>query len=326
MTALIGTDIRRAAELLKSGGLVAFATETVYGLGADATNPQAVARVFAAKGRPTFDPLIVHLANVDQLPAIVEEIPATAQKLIDTFWPGPLTLLFRKREIIPDLVTAGLDTVAVRIPAHPQALQLLAAAGLPIAAPSANRFGQISPTTAAHVADQLGDQVDYILDGGPCSVGLESTIVSCLPETPEILRLGGLSIEQIEAVVGPVTVRPASSDPGGKVNEEHAQLAPGMLKRHYAPSKLLVVADSLEEVELRATDALLLPQPATIESEVMKTEVLSETGDLTECAVNFFAALRRLDASKAKRIVAVRFPEQGLGRALNDRLHRASAR
>jgi L-threonylcarbamoyladenylate synthase len=325
MTAPIGTDVARAAELLKSGRLVAFATETVYGLGADATNPEAVAKVFAAKGRPKFDPLIVHLASVDQLPAIIEEIPPAAQNLIDAFWPGPLTLLFRKQEIIPDLVTAGLETVAVRIPVHPQALQLLEAANLPVAAPSANKFGQISPTTAAHVAEQLGDEVDYILDGGPCSVGLESTIVSCLGETPEILRMGGLSVEQIESVIGKVILRQPSSDPGGQAEQEHAQLAPGMLKRHYAPSKPLVVVDTLEEVELQSGDALLLPEPQSVSTSVTQTEILSETGDLKECAVHFFAALRRLDASDAERLVAVRFPEEGLGRALNDRLRRASA-
>lgn len=326
MTELIGTDIQHAAALLEDGGLVAFATETVYGLGAAATNPEAVAKVFAAKGRPTFDPLIVHVANVDQLPAIVAEIPASAQTLIDAFWPGPLTLLFQKREIIPDLVTAGLPTVAVRIPSHPQALELLAAFNLPIAAPSANRFGCISPTTASHVAEQLGNEVDYILDGGPCSVGLESTIVSCLGETPEVLRLGGLSLEQIESVVGNVTFRQSSSDPGGKANQESAQLAPGMLQRHYAPGKPMIVVDSLEEVELQPTDALLLPKPETFINEVSQMETLSATGDLTECAINFFAGLRRLDAGDGARIVAVRFPEGGLGRALNDRLRRASAK
>jgi len=271
-------------------------------------------------------PLIVHLASVEQLGEIVVEVPRAATTLMQAFWPGPLTLLFRKQSIIPDLVTAGLDTVAVRIPAHPLALELLEASGIPVAAPSANKFGSISPTTAQHVADQLGKEVDYILDGGACSVGLESTIVSCLSETPEVLRLGGLSLEQIETVVGAVILRQASSDPGSQANETSSQLAPGMLKRHYAPQKPLVVADSLAEIELQTGDVLLLPWDVSNAPTEFPQEVLSPQQDLTECAANFFAALRRLDAGPATRIVAVRFPQAGLGRALNDRLERASAR
>ncbi|MDC0261698.1 L-threonylcarbamoyladenylate synthase [Planctomycetaceae bacterium] len=326
MTASLGTDINHAAQLLRAGSLVAFATETVYGLGADATNVDAVAKVFAAKGRPTFDPLIVHLAGVDQLASVVATIPDAAQKLMDFFWPGPMTLLFPKKSLIPDLVTAGLETVAVRIPSHPLALELLKAADVPVAAPSANKFGSISPTTAQHVADQLGDEVDYILDGGSCSVGLESTIVSCLSDNIEVLRLGGLSVEQIEAVIGPVTLKQASSDPGKQAEESSAQLAPGMLKRHYAPNKLLVVVDSLSDIELQPADVLLLPWELVNVPKDLHQEILSERQDLTECAAHFFSALRRLDASDADRIVAVRFPEEGLGRALNDRLERASAR
>lgn len=326
MPALIGTDLSHAAETLRAGGLVAIPTETVYGLGADATNPDAVAKIFAAKERPKFDPLIVHLASVDQLAEIVAEIPPTAEKLMQAFWPGPLTLLFRKRTLVPDLVTAGLDTVAVRIPAHPLALKLLQAAKIPIAAPSANKFGSISPTTAQHVADQLGEEVDYILDGGPCPVGLESTIVSCLAESPEVLRLGGLSLEQIEAVVGPVHLRQASSDPGGQAEESQAQLAPGMLKRHYAPGTPLIVVDSLDEIDLQPGDALLLPWEIPNVPSEYPQEILSPQKEMTECATNFFAVLRKLDASDTRRIVAVRFPNEGLGRALNDRLERASVR
>jgi L-threonylcarbamoyladenylate synthase len=216
--------------------------------------------------------------------------------------------------------------VAVRIPAHPLALELLHSVGIPVAAPSANKFGSISPTTAQHVADQLGDAVDYILDGGSCSVGLESTIVSCLAEQPEVLRLGGLSVEQIEAVVGEVFVKQASSDPGKQADESNAQLAPGMLKRHYAPSTPLVVVDSLAEINLNEDDALLLPWEVSNIPENLERVVLSERHDLNECATKFFAILRQLDASNSNRIVAVRFPEEGLGRALNDRLERASAR
>lgn len=301
-------------------------TETVYGLGADATDTSAVAKIFAAKQRPEFDPLIVHLANVEQLSEIVVDVPVAAEKLMQAFWPGPLTLLFRKRDIIPDLVTAGLETVAVRIPAHPLALELLQATDVPVAAPSANKFGLISPTTSQHVADQLRDEVDYILDGGPCTVGLESTIVSCLAKTPEVLRLGGLSLEQIEKVVGTVTVRQASSDPGHQAKESAAQLAPGMLKRHYAPRKPLMVVDSLDEIELHPGDALLLPWELSNAPDNLPTAILSTSKDLTECAAHFFSALRNLDSSEAQRIVAIRFPNEGLGRALNDRLERASAR
>jgi len=326
MTATIGTDISRAAEILRAGGLVAIPTETVYGLGANATNPGAVAKVFAAKERPAFDPLIVHLASVDQLNEIVVEVPPAAEKLMQAFWPGPLTLLFRKQAIIPDLVTAGLETVAVRIPAHPMTLELLQTLGIPVAAPSANKFGSISPTTAWHVADQLGGEVDYILDGGPCTVGLESTIVSCLSEQAELLRLGGLSLEQIEAVVGDVTLKQASSDPGGQAEGSESQLAPGMLKRHYAPDKPLVVVDTLAEIELQEGDTLLLPWRLSNAPPEFPQEILSKQKDLTECAASFFGALRRLDAGQANRIVAVRFPDEGLGRALNDRLERASAR
>jgi len=326
MTAPTGTDLQHAAQVLRAGGLVAIPTETVYGLGADASNAEAVAKVFAAKGRPTFDPLIVHLASVEQLGDVVAEVPPAAEKLMQAYWPGPLTLLFCKQAVIPDLVTAGLETVAVRIPSHPLALELLKSAGIPIAAPSANKFGSISPTTAQHVADQLGDNVDYILDGGPCSVGLESTIVSCLTEQPEVLRLGGLSVEQIEAVVGDVQLKQASSDPGKQREKSEAQLAPGMLKRHYAPSTPLVVVDSLTEIELNEDDALLLPWEVSNIPEKLERVILSEQQDLNECATKFFAVLRQLDASDSNRIVAVRFPNEGLGRALNDRLERASAR
>ncbi len=326
MTAPIGTDLALAVRLLRAGKLVAFATETVYGLGADALNPLAVARVFEAKRRPKFDPLIVHLSDADELDRYAARIPPDAVRLAQAFWPGPLTLVLPKRDIVPDLVTAGLDSVALRVPAHPQARALIAAADTPLAAPSANRFGSISPTTAAHVAEQLGDRIDYILDGGPCDVGIESTIVGVLHDRPEILRLGGLSVEQIRDVVGEVSIRPASSDPGGRSENATPQLAPGMLERHYAPRTPLVVIERLTADLLEPGDALLLPTPPPIETGSHCVEVLSPTGDLRECAANFFAALRRLDALHPARILAVRFADESLGRALNDRLRRASAR
>lgn len=331
MNAPVGDDVRSAAQRLCGGELVAFATETVYGLGVNALDETAVAKVFAAKNRPTFDPLIVHLHDVSQLQDVVAELPAAARKLIDAFWPGPLTLVLPKRDVVPDLVTAGLQTVAVRMPDHPQALELLRLAGVPVAAPSANPFGCISPTTAAHVAEQLGDAVDYILDGGPCRVGLESTVLqirgdgdASFPDArgraeAVVLRPGGLTLEAIEAVVGPVAF-PAST------GDASAKPAPGMLSRHYAPQTPLDVAASLPVPQPGERVGLLTLSPPADATGFEYVEALSPTGDLVEAAAGFFAALRRLDAMRLDRIVATVFPEQGLGRALNDRLQRAARR
>ncbi len=200
--------IHHAAEIIKRGGIVAFPTETVYGLGADAFNPLAVARIFEVKRRPSFDPLIVHVANPADVKKLVKEIPSNAKKLIERFWPGPLTVVLLKEEDIPDIVTAGLPTLAIRMPSHPMALSLIKESNSPIAAPSANPFGYLSPTTAEHVREQLGDQVDLILDGGPCPVGVESTIVSFLEERPRLLRPGGVSLEEIESIIGKVEIEP----------------------------------------------------------------------------------------------------------------------
>jgi L-threonylcarbamoyladenylate synthase len=200
--------IQHAAEIIKRGGIVAFPTETVYGLGADAFNPLAVARIFEVKRRPYFDPLIIHVANPADMKNLVKEIPSNAKKLTERFWPGPLTVVLFKNEDIPEIVTAGLSTVAIRMPSHPMALSLIKESQCPIAAPSANPFGYLSPTTAEHVREQLGDQVDLILDGGPCPVGVESTIVSFLEERPRLLRPGGVSLEEIESIIGKVEVSP----------------------------------------------------------------------------------------------------------------------
>ena len=201
--------IRQAAEIIKKGGLVAFPTETVYGLGADAFNPLAVARIFEVKRRPYFDPLIVHVSNHADLEKLVIKIPSKAKKLIEQFWPGPLTVVLLKKEQVPDIVNAGLLTVAIRMPKHPMALSLIEQADCPIAAPSANPFGYLSPTTAEHVRDQLGDQIDFILDGGPCEVGVESTIISFSEKRPRLLRPGGVDIEEIESVIGSVEIKPS---------------------------------------------------------------------------------------------------------------------
>jgi len=318
----IGTDVERAATLLREGGLVAFATETVYGLGADALNPRAVARVFEVKNRPHFDPIIVHVAGPGELVLLVSRMPEHAAVLAERFWPGPLTLVLPKTEIVPDLVTAGLSTVAVRVPDHPGALALLRAAKLPIAAPSANPFGCVSPTRAEHVAEQLGDRIDYLLDGGPCRVGVESTVLDLSGATPVLLRPGGLPVEEIEAAIGPVALK------GGAAHDaaDRPLPAPGMLPRHYAPRTPLVLwpADSsLPTPAGEHTGLLAFGAPADA-SSYAAVEVLSETGSLTEAAANFFAALRRLDARGLEQIVAETFPEAGLGRALNDRLRRAA--
>jgi L-threonylcarbamoyladenylate synthase len=309
--------LERAASAIRAGGVVAFPTETVYGLGADATNARAVARVFEIKARPAFDPLIVHVSGLEMLADLVAGLPAAARNLASAFWPGPLTLVLPKTDRIPDIVTAGLPSVAVRVPDHRVALDLISRSARPIAAPSANPFGYVSPTTAAHVERQLGKQIEIILDGGPCRVGVESTIVSFAGETPRLLRPGGLAVEDIETVIGPLAAPPDGGSP----------LAPGMLPRHYAPRARLVLIGSPTEVPRveRGRAALLLPFPDAGSKGFAHVEVLAERDDLTVAAVNLFAALRRLDEGGYERIYAVPTAEHGLGRAIADRLRRAAA-
>lgn len=317
------TDIRHAAELLRAGRLVAFPTETVYGLGANATNAKAVAQIFEAKQRPTFDPLIVHIADLSQLGSVVSSIPQQAKILIRNLWPGPLTLVLPKQDSIPELVTAGLPGVGVRIPNHPIALELLRAAGCPVAAPSANPFGGISPTTAQHVIDGLGSKVDCVLDGGPCAVGVESTVVSFMQARPIMLRPGGCPIEDIEALIGPVDR--AISDPS---QDDLAQSAPGMLSRHYAPATpLMLVAQNTTAAALADRRCgLLSSAKQPFSGHFDRIIELSETEDLQTCAAKFFASMRSLDSSGLDVIIAHQFPDYGLGIALNDRLRRAACR
>ena len=320
----IGTDIQLARQLLEQGDVVGIPTETVYGLAGNALNEDAVLTIFQVKKRPAFDPLIIHIPSIDELPKYVVDIPATAQKLAKLYWPGPLTLLLPKQAIIPDLVTSGLSTVAIRIPNHPLTLELLRSLSFPLAAPSANPFGYISPTTARHVADQLGDEVAYILDGGPCGIGIESTIIGFEDDAPVIYRLGGMAIEQIEEVVGTVKVRSHSSS-----NPK----APGMLSSHYAPRKPLILLPShyasdgsrLSQEGLSDVGALVFKAPlAGILPENQR--ILSPSGNMSEAAKNLFAYLRDLDQSNVEMIYAETLPDEGLGRAINDRLRRASAR
>jgi L-threonylcarbamoyladenylate synthase len=305
--------VAEAAAILARGGLVGMPTETVYGLAADALDPAAVARVFAAKGRPAFDPLIVHVADVAQAEQVAELSPR-ARRLAAACWPGPLTLLLPRRACVPDLVTSGLPTVGVRIPDHPLALALIRAAGRPLAAPSANPFGGLSPTTAQAVVDGLGGHIDGVVDGGPCRVGVESTVLRPDP-LPLILRPGGLSRERLAALLGePVAVadRPARQ-------EALPQAAPGMLASHYAPRAPLILRDGPwpADAALLAFTGRDLPAGAT-------AEVLSPAGDDVEAAARLFACLRRLDAAGPARICAELLPTAGLGLAINDRLRRAA--
>ncbi len=311
-------EVRKAAEIIRRGGLVAFPTETVYGLGADAFNPIAVARVFEVKKRPYFDPLIVHIATLKDLDRLVTEIPSKAKILIERFWPGPLTLVLFKKDEVPDIVTSGLSTVAVRMPKHPMTLQLIQIAETPIVGPSANPFGYLSPTKAEDVQEQLGDQVDFILDGGPCEVGVESTIVSFAEEDPELLRAGGIPLEEIESLIGKVIIH---------ASEGKKPLAPGMLPRHYAPrTPILLDWDEAHRKELREKRIGLLAfkEPKDI-SNFSHIEILSQKGDLREAAANLFSAMRRLDRLGLDLILAEPVPEIGLGRAIMDRLRKASS-
>lgn len=313
--ALIGKDINKAKELLEQGQLVAIPTETVYGLAANALDVNAALKVFEVKNRPRFDPLIVHVPSLDEARRYVDNIPEEAKALAKAFWPGPLTLLLTRKPNVPDLVTAGLSTVGIRCPDHPLTRELLGALDFPLAAPSANPFGYISPTTALHVDRQLGARIPYILDGGACRVGLESTIVGFDNGRGIVFRAGGLSITDLEQVIGGVTVQTTSSS---------NPRAPGQLQSHYAPRKKLIAGD---------LDRLIAdhPLPGTAVLSFKRDYhhprqfVLSPSGDLGEAARNFFSALRLLDESDATLILAEFVPDTGLGKAINDRLRRASS-
>lgn len=311
-----------AANFLHSGSLVAIPTETVYGLAGNALNPAAVARIFEVKNRPTFNPLIVHTDTWAKLQPYVREVPKLAEQLAEQCWPGPLTLLLPRTSRIPDLVTAGLDRVAVRIPQHPLTQRLLAKVAFPLAAPSANPSGYVSPTEAAHVAEQLGSQIPYILDGGTCSVGIESTIVGFAEDKLVVYRWGGLSAEQLQKTVGravaivPHTV-PADTSPS----------APGMLKSHYAPRQRVIVGNLPSLITRYPTDrvAVLSFQKMYSPVPAARHVVLSPFGNLAEAAQRLFAALRQLEKLPVDYILTEMVPNEGLGRAVNDRLLRAAA-
>lgn len=308
-------DIDRAIELLKHGGLVALPTETVYGLGADALNVDAVASVFKAKQRPSFDPLIVHVPSIERAHDIAE-LSDSAIALFEKFSPGPLTLVVPKKSIVPDLVTAGHNTVAIRIPDHPIALEVLHKSGLCIAAPSANPFGYTSPTKASHVQDQLGDKIDAILDGGSCGVGLESTIVDMCGK-PKVLRLGGLALENLESVLGTLSVQTSSSNPN----------APGMLSSHYNPGTKIRLFNSREDLidyhnSVNNSNVGVLIMGKGLSGPNVYN--LSQTENDVEAATRLFIGLRQLGSRGCSEILAHYISEKGLGRAINDRLKRAA--
>lgn len=311
--AAIGYDIKLAKQLLDNGKLVAVPTETVYGLAGNATEAKAVTQIFKVKERPSFDPLIIHSCSLEQISQYVTSIPEKARQLANRFWPGPLTLLLPKNNSIPDIVTSGLDTVAVRIPNHPLTMELLQSLDYPLAAPSANPFGYISPTTASHVNDQLGEKIDYILDGGVCHIGVESTIIGFDAEQAVVHRLGGMSIEKIESIVGKVRIKAhSSSNP----------TAPGMLKSHYAPNKKVVIGEINNLLKQYSNAGVLSFQN---KYEVNSQIQLSPSGDLDEAAQQLFGALRTLDNEDIEVIITEYVPNHGLGRAINDRLKRAAA-
>ena len=295
------TPVERALEVLRAGGLVAIPTETVYGLAADASNEQAVRRIFAAKGRPADHPLIVHIASAEHLPHWASSVPTTAAVLADACWPGPLTVLVPKADHVLPVVTGGRPTVGVRVPAHPLTLELLERFGGGLAAPSANRFGKVSPTTAEHVRADLGDLVDYVLDGGPCPVGVESTIVDCTVTPAQILRPGGIPDEQIAALLRN-DVAPATGP----------SRASGMLASHYAPTARVLLADSADEAR-----QLAAAHPGS--------EVLDRTDDLVDSARHLYDDLRDADRRGVSVVVAVMPPALGLGHAIRDRLTKAAA-
>jgi L-threonylcarbamoyladenylate synthase len=312
------TALAEAADCLRAGGLVAFPTETVYGLGADAANPMAVAGIYSAKGRPSFNPLIAHVADLAAA-RLIARFDSRALALAEAFWPGPLTLVLPKADNCPvsDLATAGLDTVAIRVPDHPVAHALLAAFGGAVVAPSANISGHVSPTTAAHVKADLDGRIDMIVDGGPVEVGVESTIVGCF-EQPMLLRPGGLPREAIERVLGMALAKP----PEEPDSDSSQPLAPGMLASHYAPrTRVRLMAE-----DVKPNEALLAFGPAALPGSngARAAMNLSESGDLGEAAANLFGYLRALDTKGATSIAVMPVPQHGLGEAINDRLRRAA--
>jgi L-threonylcarbamoyladenylate synthase len=322
---LTKADIPRAAEILKNGGLVAIPTETVYGLGASALNEAALKKIFEVKGRPADNPLIIHVSSSDELEKWCRNIPAAAYRLAEVFWPGPLTLLLEKKPVIPSLVTAGLNTVAVRCPRHPLTLELIKQSGVPIAAPSANISGKPSPTTAGHVMSDIGGKIEAVLDGGPCSVGLESTIVDMTVKPPRILRPGGITKEQLKEILGEVEID------GGLINPDERPKAPGMKYRHYAPqAEVIIVSGDKQRIYDYVNDRP--DEGAAVlcfdgDEQYFKNKLCLSYGGEDRPSVlaeNLFACLRELDREDIKTIYARCPSEDGVGFAVVNRLKKAA--
>ncbi len=314
---IISTDINKAIQILNQNDLVAIPTETVYGLAGNIYSEKAIQKIFELKKRPHFNPLIVHVGSLQQLDLLVEDIPEKAKILGNTFWPGPLTMVLKKKDCVPNSVTAGKNTVAIRIPNHPVALQLLQSLDFPLAAPSANIFGSISPTNANHVANYFQNDLLMILDGGNCQRGIESTIIGFENNEPVLYRLGSLSIEDIENSIGKVQI---------KNNNEKSPDAPGMLSRHYTPKTQTFLVKEIEPFIQSNTNKkiglLLFDKPS--KSNLIHQEILSKNSDLKEAAANLYAALHKLDKMNLDIIIAQEFPDQELGKSINDRLLRAT--
>ena len=305
--------IKSAAQTIKNGGIVAFPTETVYGVGASAFDPDAIIRIYEIKKRPRFDPLIVHISSLADLEELTLGIDKQCATLIEKFWPGPLTLVLNKSSNVPDIVTAGLNTIAVRMPDHKIALELVTESGVPIAAPSANMFGSLSPTAAEHVIKQLGEKVDIIIDGGKTKIGVESTILDMTGE-PTILRPGGVSVEDIEKIIGKVKILTYKKRPS----------SPGQLPKHYAPRIPLKIIENGDSISVNTHNAGLIAfKKPPKKVNFKKVEVLSPTGDLKEAAGNLFSILHRLESSGVEMIYVEKVPEVGLGVAIMDRLRKA---
>ncbi|MFM6935296.1 MAG: L-threonylcarbamoyladenylate synthase [Flavobacteriales bacterium] len=318
MKTSIGTDIQKAISLLQQGETVAIPTETVYGLAADGTNEDAVLKIFEAKGRPTSNPLILHFASLEAIQPYVSEFPAELLSLAQIFCPGPLTFILPKSSLVPALITAGQETVAVRIPAHPMTLKLLESLDFPIAAPSANRYGGISPTTASHVHSQLDERIPYILDGEACETGLESTIVGLADQKVIVYRLGGISVEQLTEVLGYV--------PEVKNELHHGIVTSGMVKYHYATETPLFFLHHEKESFTAQDGFILFSRLENHHLPITRTFFLSEDGDLSEAARNLYAALHEMDQHGFQRVFIEAFPMIGLGKTMNDRLKRATAK
>ena len=312
----IGKDIGLAAQLLKDGKLVALPTETVYGLAGNALNQDSILGIFKAKNRPKFDPLIAHISDLEMARGLVKEIPDQINEILQDLWPGPLTVLLDKRAHVSDLLTSGSSRIALRMPQHPLAQSLLASLNFPLAAPSANPFGYVSPTNAQHVQDQLGDRIPYILDGGPCQIGVESTIIGLEATQLTVYRLGGVPLELLEKY-GRVKLH---------LNQSSNPQAPGMIKSHYAPSKKLVIGNIETNISRNTINKYGVISFKDAYPEASHNIILSKEGSLEEAAKQLFSALREMDTSDTEVIYAEWLPDKGLGRAINDRLQRAAAR